>query len=208
MAAGTLCTSGRSGFAEPALHLARQGDRLRRVAFASFPGGRPPTRGWGRRCWASAPPGPRRSCGRSRRRDSVRCASPAMNRCATSCTGPSGGRCGAARSRSRRRLSDRGQCCERRRAPRHPGGWRSGPRPRFRKGLALPLQLRAQRAHGLVVVDPRRIADDHVYLVPGEGDGPHEVAGVVGPKYGRSPRRAAAAWRRWCFGGSAARRGW
>ena len=46
---------------------------------------------------------------------------------------------------------------------------------------ALPLQLRSQGADGLVVVQPRRVADDCVDLAAGQGHRPHQIAGVVGP---------------------------
>ena len=66
--------------------------------------------------------------------------------------------------------------------PQRPGWSRvSAALPDAVEVLALSLQLRPQGAGGLVVVEPGGVADDHVDLTAGEGDGAHEVAGVVGP---------------------------
>ena len=46
---------------------------------------------------------------------------------------------------------------------------------------ALTPQLRPQRVRRLVVVQPGRVAHNHVHLAAGERDGAHEVARVVGP---------------------------
>ena len=67
--------------------------------------------------------------------------------------------------------------------------------------LALPLKLGAQGADGLVVVEPGGVAYDHVDLTAGEGDGAHEVAGVVGPDCGCGPPCGGSGVRRWSLPG-------
>ena len=49
--------------------------------------------------------------------------------------------------------------------------------------IAVPAQVHQpvpQDIGGLVIVDPGRIADDHVHLGAGQRHGPYHVAGVVG----------------------------
>ena len=46
---------------------------------------------------------------------------------------------------------------------------------------ALLLQGGAERVHRLVVVQPRRVADDNIYLAVRQCQGPYEVARVVRP---------------------------
>ena len=54
-------------------------------------------------------------------------------------------------------------------------------RPDAVNALTLAFQFRPEGGNGAVVVEPWRIADNHIHFVTGEGDGTYEVSGVVCP---------------------------